>query len=40
MPYRFTHTLFKSYIDTIRSESKSKAHAEEQAMDEIEDAMM
>jgi hypothetical protein len=39
MPYKFTHTLFKNYVETMNDEAKSKAHASEQMMDEMEDAM-
>jgi hypothetical protein len=40
MPNHYSHSIYKSYIDMIMDEKKKQNHADEQAMDEIEDQLM
>ena len=39
MPNKYIHTLYKNYVTTIMDDNKSKAVAEEQAAEEVMDAM-
>ena len=40
MPNHYSHSIYKSYIDMILNEDKTKQHVEEQTMDEIEEHLI
>lgn len=39
MPNRYSHTIYKEFIETQLNEAKKKASEDEAMMDEITDAM-
>ena len=39
MPNRYLHVLYKQFLDTAMNEDKSKEFGQEQAAEEIVDAM-
>ena len=39
MPNSFQHTIYKEYVEMLKSEEKSQANAAEQVMDEVQDQL-
>ena len=37
MPNSYSHTIYKQYVDMLKNEEQSQAHASEQMMEELED---
>lgn len=39
MPNRYLQVIYKQYVDTIMDKAKSEAHANEEASEQLEEAM-